>query len=96
MEFVNGKNLRQFLDEGKKVTEEDISTSFSKVEFIVVTLLKIMRYIHNKQIIHGDIKPENIVINDEGLPYLTDFGSASFFSKHNAEHNGGTLPYMAP
>ena len=55
-----------------------------------------MRYIHNKQIIHGDIKPENIVINDEGLPYLTDFGSASFFSKHNAEHNGGTLPYMAP
>ncbi len=40
-----------------------------------------MRYIHSKNIIHGDIKPENIMINAQGLPHLIDFCLASFYTE---------------
>ncbi len=52
-------------------------------------------HIHSHQVLHGDIKPSNILVTDALEPVLIDFNLA-----HNQEQSlallGGTLPYMAP
>ena len=53
-------------------------------------------YIHKMKIIHRDVKPENIVIDQLGNVRITDFGIARFFRKENSKETSGTPSYMAP
>ena len=70
-------------------------------------LLSAVAFLHDNNIIHRDIKSENIMINNEGLPVLIDFSIAKFLFHHNdynnhtkisKNHTGdiGTPTYMAP
>lgn len=42
-------------------------------------MLKALESLYRLHIIHRDIKPENIIFDKEGMPYLIDFGAASYF-----------------
>jgi len=53
-------------------------------------------FIHQKNIIHGDIKPENIILDLEGVPRIMDFGLSNCYSKNNFYQTGGTLAYKTP
>ena len=55
-----------------------------------------MRYIHEKQIIHKDIKPENLVFDSRGYIHITDFGISKIYHPDNGKENSGTPGYMAP
>lgn len=62
-----------------------------------------LAYLHEKvpPIIHQDIKPDNILINDEGHYMITDFGISSkvrstMRAGQAANQSGGTIAYMAP
>ena len=62
-----------------------------------------MEYIHSNNIIHCDIKPENIVIDKNGYFYLTDFGIAINIKdeennkkENNNNYIAGSVGYMAP
>jgi serine/threonine-protein kinase len=49
--------------------------SESEVEELLIDILPVLDYIHNQQIIHRDIKPDNIIIRkSDGKPVLIDFG----------------------
>ena len=70
--------------------------------FIQVNILKIIRqllsalsYIHSKNIAHHDIKPENILFDDQYNAYLSDFGCAAD-EITDSQYIGGTPEYMAP
>lgn len=54
-----------------------------------------LAYSHARGVIHGDMKPANVLISDDGQPLLLDFHLASQRSGHERSLVGGTLPYMS-
>ncbi|XP_042202532.1 dual specificity tyrosine-phosphorylation-regulated kinase 2-like, partial [Callorhinchus milii] len=58
-------------------------------------ILHFLLYAKRRGIVHGDIKPDNILLTAAGKVRVTDFG-CSFYLKHEAQTVGGTLPYVAP
>ncbi|KAF9070167.1 kinase-like domain-containing protein, partial [Rhodocollybia butyracea] len=57
-----------------------------------------INYLHSQNIVHGDIKGGNILIDENGQPRLADFGLTIFADAtlHNTTDQGGTLRWMSP
>ena len=66
---------------------------------LVAQLARALAYAHGRGIIHQDIKPSNILVDEEGRPKLSDFGLAhcrDLWNQNANQPSGGTLDYMAP
>lgn len=59
-------------------------------------ILLALEHVHSKNIIHRDVKPENLVFDKEGYLHLTDFGIARVYSNNNNKDTSGTPAYLAP
>jgi serum/glucocorticoid-regulated kinase 2 len=76
-----------------------VSRRFSeeRTKFYVAEIVLALEYLHSKDIVYRDMKPENILLNDEGHICLTDFGLAKFLKKEEkAQTFVGTPEYLAP
>jgi serine/threonine protein kinase/tetratricopeptide (TPR) repeat protein len=51
---------------------------------------------HARGVLHGDLKPANVLIRNDGEPALLDFNLSHSLDCQQIKHIGGTLPYMAP
>jgi eukaryotic-like serine/threonine-protein kinase len=93
MEFVQGEDLKHFLDQGKRF-------SLEQTAYMMSDLLAALDYAHKNKIIHRDIKPANMLLTREGRVKLTDFGVARITdSGEMTKTSGGTvgtLKYMSP
>ncbi|WDV47642.1 Stk1 family PASTA domain-containing Ser/Thr kinase [Clostridiaceae bacterium M8S5] len=69
MEYVKGKTLKQLIREKGKLKPK-------KVIEISMQIAKALNNAHKNNIVHRDIKPHNILINEEGKIKVTDFGIA--------------------
>jgi len=73
MEYYEGTLLDQYLKDFPINDREHLYTS------IFLPLIGALSYLHKKGILHRDIKPNNIMLDPEGNPYLLDFGSAIYY-----------------
>ncbi len=91
MELVNGKSLAHHL---KEVTQYGFKDTWE----IVRQILDGLAYSHGQGVIHRDLKPGNILINDDGRIKITDFGVARIESSTLTVMGDivGTPHYMAP
>ncbi len=83
LELIEGKTIKDFIEEQNIFTMEEATKLLKKI-------LYILQYLHTLQpraVIHGDIKPENVIINDQGV-YLIDFASVT--------NQKGTSSFIAP
>ena len=77
--------------EGKNITELGVISS-QQCCSILLSLLDTLKYVHSKNIIHRNIKPENIIIRDrDQLPVLTDFGAIKETMGHYVISTDSTL-----
>jgi serine/threonine protein kinase len=88
LEYVPGKNLGKILSERKVTVQEALELVAKVAEGLVA--------VHACGLLHRDIKPSNIIIGDDCVPRLVDFGLASYLGSTALERVSGTLPYMAP
>jgi hypothetical protein len=63
---------------------------------LVARLAEGLAAVHACGLLHRDLKPSNVVVGDDGLPRLLDFGLAAPMASADLEGIAGTVPYMAP
>jgi len=92
MEYVEGTDLTNLI--GRRD-----ATIASKLD-IAVQISKALAYAHRNGVIHRDIKPGNILLDQDGQVYVTDFGIAELFGRARAGAQTGlilgTPGYMSP
>jgi serine/threonine protein kinase len=89
MEYVVGQTLEQHI--AAKKTEPQQAYGWG------AALARALAYAHEQGIVHGDVKPANIMINQDGRVMLTDFGIARF-AAHMSQVGSlrGTPAYLSP
>lgn len=80
-EYVDGISLRDWINAGNKA---DLAFAYSLLE----TLLSTEMQLENKQILHRDINPNNIIIGSNGVIYLIDFGLAKLLGGTSLTQTG--------
>jgi thiol-disulfide isomerase/thioredoxin len=66
---------------------------------LVLTVARAVHYAHQRGVLHRDLKPGNILIDEQGEPHVTDFGLAKHLGSEGGTQSGavlGTPGYMAP
>ena len=84
--------------EGRTLAERP-GTDVDKAVRIAAEVADTLTAAHAVGIVHGDLKPANILVTRDGRPVLLDFGVAGFLDTSGRRRSGriaGTLPYLAP
>lgn len=93
MEYMGGKSLdavyKNLLKRGGRISEKVLGK-------IAESVLRGLSYLHERKIIHRDIKPQNILLNEQGQVKLCDFGVSGEAVNSLATTFTGTSYYMAP
>ena len=90
MELIEGITLKSYIEKkGQLSVKETIS--------IAIQIANGIECAHNNQIVHRDIKPQNIMISREGKVKVTDFGIARAASANTINGNAmGSVHYISP
>lgn len=92
MEYIEGKNLKQLIKKRGALT-------LGEVIDIMNQLTDGLAHAHDSYIIHRDIKPQNILILDNGLVKITDFGIAMALNSSQLTQTNsvmGSVHYLSP
>ncbi len=75
-QYIDGQNLLRELNSRRQVQSSHSPYSEEDIRNILLDLLPILKFIHERAVIHRDIKPQNIVRRHDGKLILIDFGSS--------------------
>ncbi len=92
MQWIDGENLAQVLEQRSLAERESAA--------LVAAIARAMHYAHQCGVLHRDLKPGNILIDQTGKPYVSDFGLARFLDQDSSltltSAALGSPAYMAP
>lgn len=88
MDYIEGCNMFDyFINISKRINCYNI----------LFDIVFALNYLHSNNIIHGDIKPNNIIINNEGIPIIIDYDLCKYFNTESIKSKPfGTQIFMSP
>ncbi|KAG5338423.1 hypothetical protein C0989_007307 [Termitomyces sp. Mn162] len=89
LDLMLGGDLRFHLERLGSLSEE-------VVRFYVAQLSSALSFLHESGIMHRDLKPDNILLDERGNAHLTDFNIAVHFGERRLTGVAGSMAYMAP
>ncbi|MCA9021831.1 MAG: serine/threonine protein kinase [Planctomycetaceae bacterium] len=103
MDYIPGGSLA---NSRLEFINHDAGRDYYQIASLMQQVTKAVDYLHSQEIVHRDLKPSNILIDDQGVAYVTDFGLAKIFAsqqqddEQNAQTQSGmiigTPGYMSP
>lgn len=93
MEYIDGITLKEYLEQQKGAIDWKMAVYFTG------QILKAMQHAHDKGIIHRDVKPQNMMLLQDGTIKVTDFGIARFSNTETRTMTDkaiGSVHYIAP
>lgn len=102
MKLVEGGSLAARIDDftvAKAADAADAKARQERAATLIASLADAVAYAHQRGVIHRDLKPGNVLLDEEGRAYVTDFGLAKRSEDAGMTHTGailGTPAYMAP
>lgn len=92
MEYVEGITLKEYIQQQGVVNHRE-------AVYFVMQVLRALQHAHDKGIVHRDIKPQNILLLENGVIKVTDFGIARFFASETRTMTDsaiGSVHYISP
>ncbi len=92
MEYVNGITLKEYI-------EQQGAVNWKEAVHFMGQILAALQHAHDKGIVHQDIKPQNILLLNDGTIKVTDFGIARFSrvdSNTTSDKAIGSVHYISP
>ena len=90
-EYIEGENLKELTASGPLEPQEAIR--------LAIQVARALSFAHDRGLVHRDVKPQNVLLNDDGQAKVTDFGIARSLDVHGVTQTGtvlGTSDYIAP
>ncbi|MFB6263461.1 MAG: protein kinase, partial [Bradymonadaceae bacterium] len=91
MEYVEGETVKQLVEERGSLAEDEVRQ-------IMIQCCRALEYAHGEDVIHRDIKSDNLMLKSDGTVKVMDFGLAKFLKEFKKSHTQqvGTPYYMSP
>ncbi len=91
MEYIDGITLKEYIDKAKVLDWKDA------VHF-TIQILRALQHAHDKGIVHRDVKPQNMMLLQDGTIKVMDFGIACFARDETKSHDKaiGSVHYICP
>lgn len=91
MDFIKGGELFRHLNRMKRFSEE-------QARFLIAQIALALGHLHKNNILYRDLKPENVLFNEDGYLKLADFGLAKMTASKQGSSNSfcGTPEYLSP
>ncbi|RMG83573.1 MAG: serine/threonine protein kinase [Chloroflexi bacterium] len=96
MAYISGPTLANVL---AQAAEEERTLPHKQILSIMMDITSALSYAHERGMVHRDVKPSNILFDEDGRAVLTDFGIARLVEGSNLTQEGitiGTPTYMSP
>jgi eukaryotic-like serine/threonine-protein kinase len=91
-EYVDGENLKQLIERSGPLPVRDAL-------LLTLQMARALGFAHERGLIHRDVKPQNVLLSEDGQPKMTDFGIARSVDVEGVTITGtvlGTSEYIAP
>lgn len=92
MEYVEGITLKEYIEQQEIINQKE-------AVYFVMQILRALQHAHDKGVVHRDIKPQNIMLLENGTIKVTDFGIARFSRSETrtlSDSTIGSVHYISP